>query len=284
MAIWGLNLPVMKVLITAHDPLAVGALRMLLGTLALYALLRLRTLPRLAFTPRQWLGLAACAGAMVYLNQLLLMGGMQRSTATNASLLMAAGPLMATALGAAVFGEAFTRARLAGIALGFAGVAMVVLHRPGAAMGEAGLGDLMIVGAVGCYALGGVFVQRLARHLAPESISVAVHGLGAAMLLAHVLAWRHDEAQRMLQSMTPWLWVLALFSSVLATAIGNLVWHRAIAHRGAGRTSLYVYWVPVFGVAFSVLLLGEPLTFWLLAGGALVMAGTWLGSRRPAAS
>lgn len=282
MAVWGLNLPVMKVLISAHDPLAMGTLRMLLGTLSLLALLRRRALPLLAISARQWLGLAACAFSMIYLNQVLLMGGMFRSTATNASLLMAASPLMASVMSALMFGEAFTRARLAGIALGFAGVATVVLHRPGAAMGEAGLGDLMIVAAVGFYSLGGTLVQRLARSLSPEAISVAVHGLGTTMLLVHVLTLQPGAVLRMLTTMTPWMWLLALFSSLLATALGNLVWHRSIAHRGAGRTSLYIYWVPVFGVAFSVLLLGEPLTVWLLAGGAMVLAGTWLGSRKPA--
>ena len=40
-----------------------------------------------------------------------------------------------------------------------------------------------------------------------------------------------------------------------------------------------VYWVPIFGVSFSTLLLGEPLTVWHLLGLGMVLGGTWLGTR-----
>lgn len=280
MAVWGLNLPAMKVLLAANDPLVVSTTRMMLGALTLLVLLRGHARPALQLTRRQWLGVVACAFTMVYVNQMLLMAGMARSTATNASLLMAAGPLMTVLMAALAFAEPMTRRGSAGLALGFAGVAMVVLARPGASLGAAGLGDAMVVGAVAFYALGGILVQRLARQLAPETISLLVHGLGAAMLLAHLLAFRTAEAVQALHTMNAWLWTVTIFSSVFATALGNLIWHRAIARHGVAGTSLYVYWVPVFGVAFSVLLLGEPLTVWLLVGGAAVLAGTWLGTRR----
>ncbi len=47
------------------------------------------------------------------------------------------------------------------------------------------------------------------------------------------------------------------------------------------RTAVFLYWVPVFGVLFAALLLGEALTVWHLVGFVAVMGGTWLGTRRP---
>ena len=46
------------------------------------------------------------------------------------------------------------------------------------------------------------------------------------------------------------------------------------------RTALYAYWVPIFGVLFAVLLLGEPVTIWHGVGLVAVLSGTWLGTRR----
>jgi drug/metabolite transporter (DMT)-like permease len=48
---------------------------------------------------------------------------------------------------------------------------------------------------------------------------------------------------------------------------------------GVARAALYAYWVPIFGVSFAVLLLGEPLTIWHGVGLAAVLGGTWIGTR-----
>jgi drug/metabolite transporter (DMT)-like permease len=72
-----------------------------------------------------------------------------------------------------------------------------------------------------------------------------------------------------------------LFSGLAATAFGNIVWNRAIATIGVARTAIFLYWVPIFGVAFAALLLGEALSWWHLLGFVAVMGGTWLGTRRP---
>jgi drug/metabolite transporter (DMT)-like permease len=78
---------------------------------------------------------------------------------------------------------------------------------------------------------------------------------------------------------TPALVALLVASGFLATALGGLVWNRAVVRLGVSHVSLYVYWVPIFGVTFSMLLLGEPVTAWHLLGLSMVLGGTWLGTR-----
>ena len=75
------------------------------------------------------------------------------------------------------------------------------------------------------------------------------------------------------------LGLMLLFSGLLATAWGALVWNRALVTLGVARTALYAYWVPIFGVLFAVGVLGEPLTVWHGVGLAGVLSGTWLGTR-----
>src|SRR3546814_11146069 len=72
-----------------------------------------------------------------------------------------------------------------------------------------------------------------------------------------------------------------VFTGIVATAICNMFWNRAIAELGVARTSLYQYWIPVFGVGFAMLLLGEPFTAWHLVGLLGILLGTYLGTRRP---
>ena len=286
MAVWGGNVSVVKLLTEQFNPIWVSTLRMVVATVALLVLLywRGQRLPRLHQLSRQQaLLLLACAVLMVYVNQLCFTLGVQRTVAANAALIIALNPLVSSLLAALLLGDRLTPARLAGVVLGFGGVAAVVLHRPGAALGHGNLGDLLAFASVLTWVVGGVLVQRLARQLHTVVISTLVFVLGTALLLLHLLVfsvvwpvvplpdWTH---------FTPRLLLLLVFSGLLATAWGALVWNRALTTLGVARTALYAYWVPIFGVSFAVLLLGEPLTVWHAVGLAAVLGGTWLGTRK----
>ncbi|MBL0151892.1 MAG: DMT family transporter [Ideonella sp.] len=289
MATWGLNLPVMKLLLPVFGTLGTSVLRMTCGC-ALFSMVAWwsrRAWPRL--TARQWGALALCGGMMVYANQICLMQGMRRTTATNAALIMALNPLLSSLLAAAALGVPITGVRWLGLALGFGGVALVILHRPDAALGGGGLGDLFVLGAVATWVAGGVMLQRLCRpgaagEAAPRAMDTtdASWGLnlaGLAMLALH-LAVSGEAVPAPGATVTWGLVALLVASGLLATAVGGLVWNRAVVLLGVAHTSLYIYWVPIFGITFSTLLLGEPLTLWHLLGLAMVLGGTWLGTRR----
>lgn len=278
MALWGANLSVVKLLISRHDTMAVALLRMIVAALALVVVMRWRRLgwPRLARD--QVLTLGICAVLMVYLNQILFTEGIARTTAANAALIIALNPLVSALLAAALLGDRFTPARAGGVVMGFGGVAMVVLNRPGAALGSGSLGDLLVLGSVLSWVCGGVLVQRLARRLDSAVISTVVHTAGAVMLMLHMAL--RPSPLGIDWARFSWVdGVLLVMSGLLATAVGALVWNRALTTLGVARTALYVYWVPIFGVSFAVLLLGEPLTVWHVAGLAAVLGGTWLGTR-----
>jgi drug/metabolite transporter (DMT)-like permease len=278
MAVWGANLSVVKLLLESMEPMLVSLLRMVVAAVAVSALVALRRMPWPRLSRRQWLALAACALLMVYLNQIFFTNGMAGTAAANAALIIALNPLVSSLLATLLLGDRLNPQRIAGVALGFGGVAAVVLHRPGMALGGPGLGDLLILCSVCSWVLGGVVVQRLARGLDPLFISAALNVFGAAMLLLHVLlrpsALVYDASRLGLHTV-----LLVLVSGLLATALGGVVWNRALMVLGVARTGLYAYWVPIFGVLFAVLLLGEPLTLWHGVGLAAVLAGTRLGTR-----
>ena len=284
MAVWGLNITVVKMLTATFDTLMLSTLRMVVACVALTGILMWRRCGVPVLNRRQLAAVAGCGVLMVYLNQILFAEGLRRSTATNGALIMALSPLVSALLAALAFRERLTLQRLAGVVLGFGGVAAVVLSHPGAGLSSAGAGDLLLVASVVSFAVGGVLIQRLARQLHPLAISWAIYLIGAALLLLHTtLAPTAPVAAPSVAvafgGLSPW-W-LVLFSGVAATAIGNLIWNRAIATIGVARTAVFLYWVPVFGVAFAALLLGERLTWWHLVGFVAVMAGTWLGTRQP---
>lgn len=279
MAVWGANLSVVKLLFESLEPMLVAVLRMAVSALALSAVLVWRRLPWPRLRRSQWLTLAACAVLMIYLNQIFFTEGVARTAAANAALIIALNPLVSALTAALLLGDRLTPSRLGGVVLGFGGVAAVVLHRPDAALGSGGLGDLLMFGSVLTWVFGGVLVQRLARELDSGLISAAMGVIGSALLALH-LGLRPAPVVVQWALVTPLTVALLVVSSLLATAAGALVWNRALVVIGVARTALYAYWVPIFGVLFAVLLLGEPLTLWHGVGLAAVLGGTWLGTRR----
>jgi len=282
MVLWGVNVSAVKALTTSFESLPLAALRMAVACLALSAIVLWRRGGVPALGARQLAAMTGCAFLMVYANQILFAQGLLRSTATNGALIMALSPLVSALMAALVFRESLTPRRMLGVALGFAGVAAVVLSHPGAGLSRAGFGDLMLALGVVSFAIGGVGVQRLARQIDPLSISWVIYMIGTAMLVLHTLL---GPSRLGAAELFPgaWPWALVLFSGIAATAAGNLIWNRAISVIGVARTAVFLYWVPVFGVAFAALLLGEALTWWHLLGFVAVMSGTWLGTR-PAAT
>lgn len=275
MALWGLNIPAVRVLAGRFDTVTLATLRMLCAC-CVFAVIALHWGGRLPRIERQhWGLLLVCSVLMVYGNQIFFTGGMALTSATNSALIIALGPLVSSLLGAIAFRERLGWPRLSGIALGLSGVVAVILHQPGAGVAQANVGDLLVGVSVMSFALGGVLVQRLARQMNVLAISWGIYVVGTVLLGLH--GWIAGFDGRILSS--GWeSWSLILFSGIAATAIGNLIWNRSIGILGIGRTALFLNWVPLFGIAFAVAFLNEPFSWWLLVGFACVVCGTWLGT------
>ena len=277
--LWGSSMPLVKWLTGTFDPLLLAAVRMLAASAALALLLR-RQGSWARLDRGQWRQLLRGGVLMVYLNQLLFVAGIARSTATNAALITAMNPLAASFLALWFLREPLSGRRIVGVLLGLVGVAVLILLRPGADLAHGGVGDLMIVGAIRVFAAGALLVQRLAVRLDALTISFAVHAIGAACLLLQCglqAAWQGQWPRASSSSLA---WTVLLLSGAISTGLGNLLWNRSIGIVGMARASVWVYWLPLFSVSLSVVFLGEPLTPWHVLGLSLVLAGTWLGSQR----
>ncbi len=284
MAVWGLNISAVKALTAYLDPLLIAGIRMLLAGLVINLTLAWTRRPTrmLSISGGQWLRFALCAVLMVYANQVLFTGGMQTASATNSSLIMALSPLVASVMAAIIFRESLTGLRLLGIVLGFGGVFIVIVSGREAALSGAGWGDAQIFIAMFSFVAGGMLIQALARQFDALLISSIIYSIGAALLCLHIfVSDAVDVSLQVLIAPGWWPWMLILFSAIVATAMGNMLWNRAIAELGVARTSLFQYWIPVFGVGFALLLLGEAFTAWHVLGLLGILLGTYLGTRRP---
>ena len=278
MAVWALNVSVVKWLTGVLDINLVASLRMVCATLVLMLLLILNRRP----FPR-WRGgtlALGCVGGllMVYCNQMLFASAMEKTTASNAALILALNPLINGLLEALVFRKRLTAPYLLGTSLAVAGVCVVILNRAHTQLAGPSLGDLLVLASMFSFASGVLIVQRLARSHGAQEINAFLYLAGTLALVIHsgVVVPSPVESIR---ALTLREWGCVAFSGAVATAMGAIAWTRGVAAMGLARAAVYMSWVPVLGVAFGALLLGEKLTLWHLLGLVLVLSGTVLSSR-----
>jgi drug/metabolite transporter (DMT)-like permease len=271
--IWGASFMFIKVELDAGiAPVHVAFLRCALGAPALLLILRL-TRDRLPHERRLYVHLLLVATLMNAAPFLLFAYAETEVSSLLAGILNALTPLMTLLFSIALLPEEPPTAdKLAGLALGFLGV--VVVLAPWRGLGDGSLlGALACIGAASCYGLGFPYMRR---HLAgrPETgvaISAAQVSLGALLLAPFIpLGALPDDTP----GATAWLSVLGL--GALGTGVAYIFNFNVVREAGAQTASMVTYLVPVFAVIFGVTLLGEPLSWHEPVGGALIILGVAL--------
>ncbi len=238
------------------------------------------TWPRL--TRQQWLGLALAGAIGVAGYAVFFMMALQRVEASRAAVVVTTNPVFTTLLAAWLFKEKFNTRIALGMLCALVGAATVLTH--GAPWqvftGGVGLGEWLLVGCIATW----VGYTLIARALLGGIDSLAATAITSVIgtLLLWALALTVDGAPVVVSSITSLSaagWLSMIFLAVGSTVLAYAWYFRGVAELGAGTAASYISLVPVFGVASSVLVLGESLDASLLVGGALAVAGVVLTNR-----
>lgn len=277
--IWGSSFLFIKIAVTTVPPLTMTAGRLLLGAgiLWLVAMARGARMPR---TPGLW-GRFALIGAFSNGIPFVLIGwGEQRIDSGLAAVLMAVSPLVALVL-AHFFttGDRLNANKLAGVALGFVGVLVLVGVDALSRLGADVWAQLAVSAAALCYAISAILARRLPQQ--PPGVAATATVLCAAAMITP-LALVLDRPWTLAPSPGGLAAVAVL--GVFPTALAALIYFRLIQRVGVSFVVTSNYLVPVVGVLAGALVLGERLGWRALAALALVLAGIALGQwrRRPA--
>jgi drug/metabolite transporter (DMT)-like permease len=267
-ATWGGSFLLIKLAVATVPPLSVAAGRIVIGAAVLAAVAALRgaVFPRSADV---WLKLLAMGTLGTAVPFALINWGETHIDSGLAAILMSAVPLSTVVLAHLLqHDEPLTTGKIVGVALGGAGI--LVLVGPSAWRGarDHQLAELAVLAATLCDAGNGIIARRL-KGLSPDVTSAGM--LVTAALVAVPASLAIDQPWRLDPTATSLLAVAGL--GLLPTAVGYILAFRIIASAGAGFASFNNYLVPLFGVFWGVLLLGEEPQPQALLGLAIVLAG-----------
>ncbi len=269
-AIWGASYLLIKIGLRDLSPAMVAWLRIALAAAVLVPVAAAQG----AFAGwRDRAGWLALLGVVqVAAPFLLISAGEEEISSALAGILVACSPLFTAVLAIWVDHEERSRGlALAGILIGFAGVALLLGVDVGGD-GAAVLGGLMVVLASLGYAIAGFVVKHRVSTIAPLGIAAMVMVFATLALSPAALATAPDA----FPSVGPLAAVATL--GVVGTGIAFVIIYTLIGQVGPARAWIVTYIAPAFAVAYGALLLGEAITAATLVGLALILAGSWLAA------
>ncbi len=271
--IWGLNFSIIKTALPVMPPLVFNALRFVGATVILLALLRWMEGPW-HVGRSEWPGLFALGFVGHTLYQIFFITGLARTTAGNSSLILAMVPLFVALLSAAFRIESVTSRTWVGIVVAFGGLFLLIRGRGELALsGHKLLGDFLTLLCSVCWASYTVFSRSFLGRFSPLRLTAVTMTLATPLMVVAALP---QLARQPWAEVTWQAWTALGYSTILAIAVGYVIWYTSVAAVGGPRTAVYSNLIPVVALISSWVLLGESLGVTQAVGATIVLAGVSL--------
>ena len=266
-AVWGLQQIAVKIANAGISPILQGGLRSAMATVLLLVWVGWRGQPLLQRDGALRPGLLA--GTLFALEFVLIYIGLSYTSASRLVVFLYTAPCF-TVLGLhlLVAGERLALHRLLGVGLAFAGIALAFAD--GWTHGGHWVGDLCGVLAAVLWAATTVLIRatRLARISAAK---VLFYQLATSAVL--MLALSAVAGEPGVTALTPAVMLAMAYQTVIVAFASFLIWFWLLTRYLASRLMVFSFLTPLFGVAFGVLLLHEPLSVTFGLAAMLVVGG-----------
>jgi drug/metabolite transporter (DMT)-like permease len=209
------------------------------------------------------------------MNGLFFVTGLHRTSVAHSSILMGMTPLFVLLIAAGIRLEKMTASKIVGMLIAIGGV-VVLSHTPSKVSGATLTGDFFVLLAALSFALFAVFGKRATVSHGSVTVNTFAY-LGGGLMLSPITVWQAWQFSFSGLSLTAWasLLYMALFPSLIC----YLIFYYALTFIAASRVSTFGYLQPPIATLLAVILIDEPVTKALVAGGALVLTGVYVTER-----
>ncbi|PYT00966.1 MAG: hypothetical protein DMF63_04690 [Acidobacteria bacterium] len=270
------SLPVIaKVVLVVLPPMALVGFRVGITAIVLFAFQSIRR--RVWLQSRSdYLRLAVLSLFGVVFNQLLFIGGLSRTKASNTSLLAVTIPIFTLIVASLAGSERLARTKIIGIALAAAGIILLIDPRAASFSSETTIGDMMIVANSLSY---GIYVatskEVITRNGAFRSMMWVF--IFASMICVPIGLVSLSSVD--VETISGNVWLLVLYIAVFATAAPYILNAWALARVSPATVAVFVYLQPLIGFILAVIFLNEKIDFRFIIAALLVFAGVFMTTR-----
>jgi|TARA_B110000967_G_scaffold143970_1_gene147292 drug/metabolite transporter (DMT)-like permease len=273
-ALWGSSFGAIKIALHGVTPLTVMSVRILLAGAALLLLILVRKTP-LPRGIQNWIKISWMALFGTLIPFFLVPWGQLQIDSSLAAILMAVSPLFALTLGH-FFSEheSFTLRQLLAMLVGFSGILLVFGENAISSINGNIWAQLAVIGAGFCYTISGVIVSRV-RGASADSVSASIFICSSVIVFP---LWMILEQPWSLHFETESLLALT-YLGLVSTGMAFLMRYYIILRAGAVFLSYVAFIIPMFGILFGILFLGETISVNTMGAVVLILSGVYLGRK-----
>ena len=266
-AIWGGSFIFLRVLAPVLGPVITATARVSIAGIALIAWFRVTGFD--ADLRGQWRHFVVIGVLNSALPFMLFSFAALHIPASYSVILNSATPLFAALLSALFLADRLTLAKVGGLVAGAAGVALVSKAGPVVPDALFGASIAACLGAALLYAASSVYMKKYAAGAKPMAIA-GWSQVAAGIVLLPLVPFAPVRGE-----ITPVVVANVLGLALLCSAVAYLLYYRLIADIGPTRALTVAFLMPLFGMTWGALLLGETITWPMIAGCALIVGGTF---------
>jgi drug/metabolite transporter (DMT)-like permease len=266
-AIWGSSFLFMRYLSPLLGPVVTADMRVLIAGLALAAFFAaIRFKPQWRRNWRHFLVIGMVNSGVPFL---LYSFAALHLPASVESILNAFSPVFGALFSAVWLGERITLRKASGMVLGVGGVALVSSFGgfPHGPMTYPAVAACLLAAA--CYGLAGIYIKKRAFDVKPMAVAGGSQLTAGVILFPLVFLFPPPAAVTVSTS------VLVAAFALLCSAVAYLIYYKLMAETGPTRALAVTFLIPVFGMLWGALFLGERITPAIVGGAALILGGTF---------
>ncbi|OOG40343.1 DMT family transporter [Rhodanobacter sp. C05] len=263
-ALWGASFLFMRMGANQFGGMALAGMRAIGAAICSIPLLNSRE--RLAELRTHWRSVLIVGITNSALPFILFSYAAQSLPAGLSAIFDAIAPLLVAASGWLWLGERLDFPRASGLLIGLAGVVWLIGGSLGFGHGGSSVGWAMAacVGANLCYTFGAHYSHRRLQVVTPMTVAIGSQ-FAAALLLLPFTVWLWPA-----KAPTAQAWIAMFGLAAACTSLAYVLFYRLMARIGSTRSMAVLYLIPVFGVLWGALFLGETVTV-AMAGGCMVI-------------
>lgn len=275
MMLWGFNVSAIKVLVSSIEPLLLTSIRIFTAGIAVLLICRAIGIFRLP-TWKEYLIIFFISIFNVVAHHSLLALGLLHTSGVNASLIGGVNPLATMLLSIIFISREITWTRILGFIMGFLGVTVTTITGSDG-VSAVSIGDFLVLFSILLQSVSFILISKLRPELDVRLLTGYMLLMGSvAVFLIGLMLEGHPS--QLIQLVDWKLGLVFLFSALVSTAFGQMMYNFAIKQIGPAETAIFINFSTFFALVGAVLFLGETITWNHLIGLVLIVFGVLTGT------
>ena len=272
--LWGSSFVAIKFAYTTYPPLTLAAVRFVVATIILGALTLLPQ-NRVRLQKKDLLTVVICGLTGIFLYAVLQNIAMQWTSASSATLIIASYPIITLLMESLIYKKKLSGIKIVAILIAIVGVVILSYVKSEARVKGELLGIILFIIAGIGWAVYNFMMKSVVNHYPPITLQFYTTLVGTIFLLPLALLERGQWREPTLLSFS-----MMMFLGVFCSVVAYLLYNRGLKTMAPSTVTSMLNLMPIIGVFFSWLLLGEQVTLRKIIGGAIVIFGVMLSVRK----